>query len=302
MARIRTVKPTFWTDDKVTSVCRDARLMFIGIWNFAGDDGLIEDKPRQIKLLIFPGDDDLSVDDIARLIGYLVEVGLMDRYVTPDGETTYLHVRHWVRHQRVDRPSKGVVDLADLQIRRGLASPREGSSASLDAEGNGREGKGEELTTFVPLSSPVGEPTGGPPNGEALGREDVEALCGHLADRIEANTGRRPKVTKSWRDACRLMLDRDNRRVDWVTRAIDWATNDEFWRTNILSMPTLRRQYDRLALAAQRDQRRAAGTPGGRSTVDGRVHEGLQLADRLAAAEAAAADVVNHPAIEGQVT
>jgi len=34
MARIRTIKPEFWTAEQVMELSRDARLLFIGMWNF----------------------------------------------------------------------------------------------------------------------------------------------------------------------------------------------------------------------------------------------------------------------------
>lgn len=85
-------------------------------------------------------------------------------------------------------------------------------------------------------------------------RPDVDRLCTLLADHVEANGSKRPTVTKAWRTAARLLLDRDGRTEDQVTRAITWSQNDDFWRSNVLSMPTLRKQYDRLRLAAQRER------------------------------------------------
>lgn len=79
-------------------------------------------------------------------------------------------------------------------------------------------------------------------------------LCIHLADRIELNTGERPDIGKKWLDAARLMLDNDHRAEDQIHRAIDWCQDSEFWRTNVLSMPTLRDQYRRLRLQAQREK------------------------------------------------
>jgi len=81
-------------------------------------------------------------------------------------------------------------------------------------------------------------------------RADVARLCGHLADRIEANGSNRPAITKRWRDAARLMLDRDGRTEQQITAAIDWCQAHEFWRANILSMPKLREKYDQLRLQA----------------------------------------------------
>ena len=83
-------------------------------------------------------------------------------------------------------------------------------------------------------------------------RDDVQRVCEHLADHIEQNGARRPAITKAWRDAARLLIDRDGHPEANVIKAIDWCQRDEFWRTNILSMPTLRKQYERLRLQAQR--------------------------------------------------
>ncbi|WP_327066780.1 hypothetical protein [Kitasatospora sp. NBC_01302] len=93
-------------------------------------------------------------------------------------------------------------------------------------------------------------------------RVDVERACQTLADRIEANGSRRPVINKRWRDAARLMLDRDGRTLDQLLAAIDWCQKDEFWRTNILSMPSLRKQYERLRLQAQRQQEGPLGRTG----------------------------------------
>ncbi|MCX5601571.1 hypothetical protein OOK29_25815 [Streptomyces phaeochromogenes] len=96
-------------------------------------------------------------------------------------------------------------------------------------------------------------------------REDVELVCTALADAIADNGSKRPAITKRWRTEARLLLDRDGKTVDQVLKAIAWCQSDEFWKTNILSMPKLRSQYDRLALVAQRQQSQrpaAAGSYG----------------------------------------
>ncbi len=83
-------------------------------------------------------------------------------------------------------------------------------------------------------------------------RADVERICVHLADRIAGNGSKRPTVTKGWRDAARLMVDKDGRDESDVHAAIDWCQNDDFWRANVMSLPTLREKYDQLRLQAQR--------------------------------------------------
>ncbi len=85
-------------------------------------------------------------------------------------------------------------------------------------------------------------------------RPDVDALCQHLAERIEANGSKRPTITKRWRTSARLLLDVDGRTPDQVRAAIDWCQTDEFWRANVMSMPKLREKYDQLRLAATRNR------------------------------------------------
>ncbi|MCB9377109.1 MAG: helix-turn-helix domain-containing protein [Microthrixaceae bacterium] len=99
---------------------------------------------------------------------------------------------------------------------------------------------------------------------DSSSREDVERLCIRLADAIAANGSKRPTITKAWRDAARRLIDLDGRTETQIAAAIDWCQDDEFWRTNVLSMPTLRKQYDRLRLAAQRAQ----NTPRRRGDID----------------------------------
>lgn len=116
-------------------------------------------------------------------------------------------------------------------------------------------------------------------------RLDLEQICRHLAERIEANGSKRPTITKKWRTEARLLLDRDGRSVEQVLKAIDWCQNDDFWKANILSMPKLREKYDQLRLQAQRE--RAAGTDvaqrdGPRqSTAAQRASAGIDIANRL---------------------
>jgi hypothetical protein len=92
------------------------------------------------------------------------------------------------------------------------------------------------------------------------GREDVQRLCIHLADRITANGSPRPEIGKKWLDAARLMLDNDKRTEPHLHAVIDWCQDHEFWRSNILSMPKLREKYDQLRLQAERA--RSSGSNG----------------------------------------
>ena len=57
MARIRTIKPEFWTSEQVMECSPLARLLFIGVWNFCDDAGNHPMSAKTLKALVFPGDD-----------------------------------------------------------------------------------------------------------------------------------------------------------------------------------------------------------------------------------------------------
>lgn len=94
-------------------------------------------------------------------------------------------------------------------------------------------------------------------------RDDVEQLCQHLAKLISEN-GSRVQVSGAWRDAARKILDVDKRPFIEVIRLIEWSQQDDFWHKNILSMPTFRKQYDKLRLKAKEPAKSSSRVgPGG---------------------------------------
>lgn len=107
-----------------------------------------------------------------------------------------------------------------------------------------------------------------------IARPDIDQVCLYLADKIEENGSLRPAVTKAWHDAARLMIDKDGRTVVQILRCIDWAQSNTFWRTNIMSMPKLRRHYDRLRLQAQTERQQGSAT-------DRRLAENAAVVERF---------------------
>jgi hypothetical protein len=102
VARIRTIKPEFFTSEQVTECSIPARLMFAGMWCFCDDQGVHPDSPKRLKMEVFPADD-LPATDIGKLIDELVNVGLLARFES-EGRRS-LFVTGWARHQRIDRPN-----------------------------------------------------------------------------------------------------------------------------------------------------------------------------------------------------
>jgi hypothetical protein len=88
-------------------------------------------------------------------------------------------------------------------------------------------------------------------------REDVEALCIRLRDRMIDNGCTPPTITQDWRDSARLLLDKDGKELVKALNLIDWCQSDSFWKSNIRSMSKFRKQYDALRLKALGDYERS---------------------------------------------
>lgn len=263
MPRIRTIKPEFFTSLTVASLTPEQRLTFIGLWTHVDDAGRAIDDARLVKAALWPLDDRLAAD-VDDDLWALTEASLIVRYTLK--ERSFLAVRNWVEHQRINRPTVSALpDPEDCELLPPPTRPTCSDEDSWSAHGElsegssperkGRERKGREGNKDTSaLRSDVATVT--------RIRPDVEEACALLADLIEANGSRRPTITKAWRDAARRMIDLDKRTIDDVLGAIRWCQADDFWRANVLSMPTLRRQYDRLRLAARRGHLAPTGTNG----------------------------------------
>ena len=153
MARIRTVKPEFWSDEKLAECSRDARLLFIGTWNFADDEGRMEYSPKRLKMQIFPGD----TIDVAPLVTELAKAGLVILYRVADRD--YLQIPRFRKHQRIDHPQpstapapsqehsatvRGTFPESSANALRTFSESSGNDRGALAPEGNGREWNGRE--------------------------------------------------------------------------------------------------------------------------------------------------------------
>lgn len=101
MARIRSVKPEYWADqDLAEQVSRDARLLYVGLWNLADEHSRLRGDPRYIKGQLFPYDDDLGSEEIAALLDALALAGKVVQYRTGSG--TFMFLPTLASHQRLE--------------------------------------------------------------------------------------------------------------------------------------------------------------------------------------------------------
>lgn len=136
MARIRTVKPDLWGDEKLGKLPRDARLLFIGLLNFADDAGRLRGDPMLIRSQVFPYDE----IDVAPLLADLCASGLLVPYQT-NGEH-FLWIRNFLKHQKLDHPSAPVFPSPPRTLTRASPKAQRGLTERSPQEGKGREKEG----------------------------------------------------------------------------------------------------------------------------------------------------------------
>ena len=102
MARYRTLKPEFFSDEKLGEVSPEARLLFIGLWSFCDDCGRKQYSPRRLKNEIFPSDHNIVAKHVEGWIKELAKVGVIRLYKVDD--EPFIWLPKFLKHQRIDRP------------------------------------------------------------------------------------------------------------------------------------------------------------------------------------------------------
>lgn len=127
MPRIRTIKPEFPQSESMGRVSREARLLFVLLFTIVDDDGRTRGSSRMLASLLFPYDDD-AAGLIDRWLDELEREGCVRRYEV-DG-SIYLEICNWLKHQKIDKPSKSRLPSFD-EGSRAVAKPREESATDL---------------------------------------------------------------------------------------------------------------------------------------------------------------------------
>lgn len=115
MPRSRMIKPEFWDDEKLCSISLQARLIFIGLWTYSDDYGVVKGNPIWLKSKILPYDGSLntqeaiSEDSVSAhgIVEWLSELEQI-RCIVPfkHNNETFYYIRNFLKHQKVNRPSK----------------------------------------------------------------------------------------------------------------------------------------------------------------------------------------------------
>ena len=140
--RIRTLKPEFWSSETIAPLPDTAKLLAIGLLNYADDEGYFWANPVLIRASIFPFDD--SSTTIRRLLDDLSRVGYLAIGKRTDDGRVVGKVVNFLLHQRIDRPKDSIIK-QNVIFDEASTKPRCTIDEASLLEGNGREGKGSGM-------------------------------------------------------------------------------------------------------------------------------------------------------------
>ena len=100
MARSRNIKPGFFTNEDMVELGFATRLLFAGLWTVADRKGRLQDRPKKIKIDIFPAD---NVDaDV--MLQELHDSKFIVRYEV--NGVRYIQITNWSKHQNPHHTEK----------------------------------------------------------------------------------------------------------------------------------------------------------------------------------------------------
>jgi len=149
MPRIRTIKPEFWSDEKLATVSESSLLVAIGLLNLADDEGYFNANPKLIDAFIFPLRE--SSLNTHGAITELSSIGYIDVYKCVKNEKDIGLIKNFANHQVISRPTAsklapivdfnnhslnthGVIMEDSLTERKGKEQGKEGERKGMEVE------------------------------------------------------------------------------------------------------------------------------------------------------------------------
>lgn len=207
MARIRTIKPEFFTSEDIVSLTPLARLFYVSLWCESDREGRLEWKPRTFKLRYLPADS-CEIEDLAL---ELSNAGLIVLYEV-DGKK-YAEIPTFGKHQVINnRETQSTLPPRPSTRESGVKD----ASARVQAEGRKGRKEGKGLTRESERDeSPVADAPAQSPEITVLSQKPLTVvdLVGegvdrqHASDWLKTRKDKRAPLTQTAWEAVRREAD-----------------------------------------------------------------------------------------------
>ena len=106
MARRRMIDPNIWQSEDVSKLTIRQRLLLIGLFSNADDEGKLRGHPAFVRSTVFPYED-IAIADMQDDLNAIEEIGTITQYEV-DGDK-YIILNNWLKFQRVDKPQPSMI-------------------------------------------------------------------------------------------------------------------------------------------------------------------------------------------------
>ena len=203
MARIRTIKPEFFTSEDIVSMTPLARLFYVSLWCEADREGRFEWKPKTFKLRYLPGDN----CDVVELAKELIDAGLVEIYEA-EGKT-YACIPSFTKHQVINnRESESTIPAPNSETKVDASSTREPRVKAEGKEGRkGREGNATERASRLPTDFTL--------------PDDWSTFCQTERPDLDPE-----KTFDKFRDYWTAKAGKDGAKLDWLATWRNWVREE----------------------------------------------------------------------------
>jgi hypothetical protein len=142
--RIRTIKPEFWTSEKLSAVPAETALLAIALLNYSDDEGYFNANPKLIQAALFPLRD--LPQTIPVMLQDLCSIGFISVRTATD-QRAYGVVTNFCDHQVINKPRDSALKALFESCSTGEAAPEVALPDASGSTPGGKEGKGREQGT-----------------------------------------------------------------------------------------------------------------------------------------------------------
>ena len=225
MARSRNIKPGICQNESLAELPYETRFLFAVLPCFADREGRMEDRPKRIKMQVFPADNiELDVH-----LQYLHDAGFILRYRV--GESRYIQIVNFLKHQNPhvhEKPSEipAPLETADSTVQ----APCKHSSNPADS--------------FIPITDSFQEQTPRKPQkrGSRLDsdwRPSDDLISWAMTERTDLDIQR---VIDSFTDYWRAKPGQSGCKLDWDATFRNWVRNEQQRRVRERENPVQARE------------------------------------------------------------
>lgn len=172
MARKRMIDPAIWQSQDFSRLSMLAKLVFIGLFSYADDEGRGRATAAYVKSMVFPYDGKLRVTDIDRSLNEIA-ANMSITFYTSDGNE-YYSLDNWPKWQKVDKPQPSKLPPVSgdtTVIRRAFGEDSANDRGTVPPNRIERNGIEKNIPPLSPL-------------GEQPDENDLRIFTGELLDAV----------------------------------------------------------------------------------------------------------------------